>query len=804
MRSRHETGVKPPSVRRGHGGAGALLPVLLAVLACGRGGDVGSRVRRLEIDAAATTIVDGLDTALTVTATEGDGDRRDVTALVEWSSSAPAIATVVALADGSRLARGHAAGAATLTARHAPTGVSTTFLLTITPAELVALELTPTTVSIAAGTSQPFVATGIWTDATTSDLTATVTWQSDAPAVATMDGAPGFAGIARSLTPGSATVTATAGDGTQGSATLTVTAATLVALELTPVSATLPLGTTQAFVATGYFSDGTTQDLTDSVDWSSSAPAIATIDPSPPDAGLASAVAVGSTTIAALHVDSGQGDSAALDVTAAVLQSLAVSPTLPSVPLGVDQSFVATGTYSDGTTQDLTALVDWSSSDEAIATIADAPGAAGLATPLAIGTTTIGATVAGGGPSDATTLTVTAATLASLAIAPLDPSVPLGFEQAFTATGTYSDGSTADLTEQVTWSSSDDGVATISNAGGSEGLASAQALGATTITATDPGSAIADSTALTVSAATLLSIAVTPADVSVAIGATLDLTATGTYSDSSTADLTTQVTWSSDATAIATVSNAGGSEGVATGVALGGATVTATEPGSGVAGQTSLTVTGDIAFVGAAGASASSGNSSLAIATPAGVAEGDFLVAGVAIRPASATITPPAGWTLLRRSDSSGGAANSLAVYTRVATAGEPADHTFTFSTATGSAGGITAFRGVHATTPIDVESAQSTASGLNHATPSVDTTVADTMVVTFHSMSSSATWAPPAGQTESVDVASAPPPAATGICLTATHALQAAVGATGSKSATASNDADTGNAAIVVLRKPQ
>ncbi|MBM4014249.1 MAG: hypothetical protein FJ293_04710 [Planctomycetes bacterium] len=215
-------------------------------------------------------------------------------------------------------------------------------------------------------------------------------------------------------------------------------------------------------------------------------------------------------------------------------------------------------------------------------------------------------------------------------------------------------------------------------------------------------------------------------------------------------------------------------------------------------------MTGDIAFVAAAGASAPSGNTSLVIATPTGVVAGDFLLAGVAVRPSSVTITPPTGWTLLRRSDSSGGASNSLAIYTRVATASEPTNHTFTFSGSTGSAGGITAFRGVHATTPIDVESAQSTASGLNHATPSVDTTVTETMVVTFHGMSSCASWTPPTGQTESIDVASAPPPAATGICFTATHALQAAAGATGNKTATASNDADTGNAAIVALREAQ
>ena len=68
---------------------------------------------------------------------------------------------------------------------------------------------------------------------------------------------------------------------------------------------------------------------------------------------------------------------------------------------------------------------------------------------------------------------MTAATLVSIEVTPADPSIANGTTQQFTATGTYTDASTQDLTAAVTWSSSDEGVATISNAGGSEGLATA-------------------------------------------------------------------------------------------------------------------------------------------------------------------------------------------------------------------------------------------------------------------------------------------------------------------------------------------
>src|SRR5439155_8560149 len=129
---------------------------------------------------------------------------------------------------------------------------------------------------------------------------------------------------------------------------------------------------------------------------------------------------------------------------------------------------------------------------------------------------------------------------------------------------------TQDLTTQVTWSSSSTAVSTISNAGGSQGLATSVGAGTTTITATLGG--VSGSTTLTVTAANLSTIDVTPTDPSIANGTTQQFTATGTYSDSTTQDLTTQVTWSSSNTALATIDSAG----VATWLATGTTTVAAT------------------------------------------------------------------------------------------------------------------------------------------------------------------------------------------------------------------------------------
>ncbi|MBU5637560.1 DUF3443 family protein [Geomonas sp. Red69] len=75
-------------------------------------------------------------------------------------------------------------------------------------------------------------------------------------------------------------------------------------------------------------------------------------------------------------------------------------------------------------------------------------------------------------------------TLTSIAVTPVNSTLTVGTTGQFTATGTYSDNSTRDITSQVSWSSSVAGVATISSAAGTKGMATAVSAGTTTVTAT--------------------------------------------------------------------------------------------------------------------------------------------------------------------------------------------------------------------------------------------------------------------------------------------------------------------------------
>lgn len=164
----------------------------------------------------------------------------------------------------------------------------------------------------------------------------------------------------------------------------------------------------------------------------------------------------------------------------AVLTSIAVTPANPSVSAGGTIQFKATGTFTGGTTRDVTSSVTWSSSNIKVTTISSAGSTRGLATAIAAGTTTIKATH--GTVKSTTILTVTAvgASLMSITVTPAAPSIGMGTQQQFTATGKYSDGSTKDLTTTASWSSFAPSIASVSISG----LITTVASGQVTIQAT--------------------------------------------------------------------------------------------------------------------------------------------------------------------------------------------------------------------------------------------------------------------------------------------------------------------------------
>ena len=511
-------------------------------------------LQSIAVTPANPSIAKGLTEQFTATGTYSDSSTQNLTSQVTWASGTTATATI----GTGGLATGAGVGTSTISATSGSVVGST--VLTVTAAPLQSIAVTPANPSIAKGLTQQFTATGTYSDSSTKNVTASVTWASGTTATATI----ATGGLATGVAMGTSTISATSGS-VVGSTVLTVTAATLRSIVVTPSNPSVAKGLTVQFTASGIYSDGTVQNVTASVTWSSGTAATIT------SGGLATGVSLGTSTISA--TSGTVVGSTVLTVTAATLQSIAVTPANPTITRGLTQQFTATGTYSDGSTQNLTSSVTWASGTTATATI----GAGGLATAVAVGTSTIGATF--GAVVGSTVLTVTAATLQSIAVTPANPSIVKGLSQQFTATGTYSDSTTQNLTSQVTWASGTTATATIA----SGGLATGAGVGTSTINATS--GSVVGSTVLTVTAATLQSIAVTPANPSIGIGLTEQFTATGTYSDSSTKNLTASVTWASGTMANATIT----SGGLATAVAVGTSTIGATS-GS-IVGSTVLTVT---------------------------------------------------------------------------------------------------------------------------------------------------------------------------------------------------------------------
>jgi uncharacterized protein YjdB len=271
----------------------------------------------------------------------------------------------------------------------------------------------------------------------------------------------------------------------------------------------------------------------------------------------------------------GQTGTALLTVGGDRVESITVTPPVSVIPVAGTQTLTAMATMTAGPPVNVTASCSWTSATPATATVSPTGVVTGV---LAAPAAPVIITCSYAGLTGTATITVSGGILLTINITPAAPPALCGGRtQSFTATGVYSDGSTLDLTNDadLTWYSSNPSAATISNAAGSKGVATAGAIGSTTITARyDDGFTDVTSTdvILAMGAGALVSITVEPSAATVPVGSTVPLTATAHYSCGGDADVTNAplCVWTSADPAVATVSNMPGSRGIVTGVAPGG------------------------------------------------------------------------------------------------------------------------------------------------------------------------------------------------------------------------------------------
>jgi uncharacterized protein YjdB len=352
-------------------------------------------------------------------------------------------------------------------------------MLSVNSVPLQSIALLPANASLAPTTKLPLRAIGVFSDSSIQDVTNLVSWSVlDTSVASTSNSQYTVTGKAAGSTTLKAKSSSTFGS-IEGSTPLNVTPATLNSISVTPANPFIAPGGAITFSASGKFSDGSVQDVTALVKWTAGSSNAATIVSS-----TMTGQGIGPATITA-KVGSFSA-TANLAVASAKQISLALTPTTVQIAGQTSTQLKATGTFVDGSTQDFTSLVNWTSSAPSVATVGYQTG---TVLGLAAGQSTITATL---GPVTATTqVTVTDASLKSITLSPASPNIALGTPQQFTAQGSFSDGTTQTLVE-ASWTSSAPDVAAVN----SPGLVTGTGVGSATISAAING--VSGTTGITV------------------------------------------------------------------------------------------------------------------------------------------------------------------------------------------------------------------------------------------------------------------------------------------------------------------
>lgn len=363
-----------------------------------------ARVLSISIQPSSFEMAVGDVFQLRLTARYSDGTLADATEQASWSTAAATIADV-SNAPGSRgLVTGISRGTTQITASLG--GQQASMRMQINGSRVREIEIigggrNPTCpaggyIQLAA---QAVYAGDGWPQPV--NITDQASWSSSDTSIAIVgQGAQG--GRVQCLRPGTVTITA-AYEGAEDDQSVRVTDARLSRISIAPNGAQLAVGAIQPFVATGHYSDGSERDITSLVTWSASNPAVLAVSNAAGNRGVATALSAGTTQVVA----SLDGTTASVTVTVSgkALQAIIISPANPIVNQWQQvHQFSATALYDDGTTQDVTRQVVWTSSNPSVASVVTDSNFAGWVRLNSRGTCTIAASFSG--KQGSTTLTV--------------------------------------------------------------------------------------------------------------------------------------------------------------------------------------------------------------------------------------------------------------------------------------------------------------------------------------------------------------------------------------------------------------
>jgi len=236
---------------------------------------VSGYLQSLAVSPKTGTVHQGGEILFTATGTFDSGATETPMKWLAWTSSTPAVADF-GQGAGDYL-NGLAPGTVTVTARDGANGkISDTAAVDVDSFVLQSFSLNATSLDLAVHVTKQLVATGHFSDGTTSEdqVLSNVVWTSSDESVAVVD----QNGLVRSVAPGTATITATLPGGQTQSIGATVAHGTMDHIEITGVPATINPGKTAQLKGTVYLTDGRQFDTTTVSIWLSSDANVALVD----------------------------------------------------------------------------------------------------------------------------------------------------------------------------------------------------------------------------------------------------------------------------------------------------------------------------------------------------------------------------------------------------------------------------------------------------------------------------------------------------------------------------------------------
>jgi trimeric autotransporter adhesin len=315
-----------------------------------------------------------------------DGSQMDVTSQSSWTSSAVSVLRLRGTGPTRGAAVALGVGSAEAEVRFGAAAGST--LVLGTEGGLQSLSIQGLSAAVPAGVQLPLTAIATYPNGIQLDVTARAVWTSLTPGVASLSNGP-HAGLLDARVAGSAQLKVLF-EGTENTASLVVSSALLSGLTLLPANPGGPVGVAVPLQAQGNFTDGSHFDLTQQTRWTSSNSSLVAVSNAEQSRGMAMALAPVTSTVSGsvLRPDGTLATSTTSFIGGqpAVL-GVEIVPAAVTLSLSGGDSLTlhATAHLTDGTTEDVSALVDWSMQSNAVAKVT----ATGTLTGLKTGSTSV-------------------------------------------------------------------------------------------------------------------------------------------------------------------------------------------------------------------------------------------------------------------------------------------------------------------------------------------------------------------------------------------------------------------------------